>query len=113
MLKLKVNKVNWLALGFCHQDIIQSRKYTRLNGSGPHGAYVMDSYGWTYAHNDLTTNYKQLGFTINEQDIISIVFDPQDHLITFINHNSWHQYDLRLQIQGKDLYPCIACNMQT
>ena len=73
----------------------------------------MDNYGWTYAHEDQKINYKQLGFSINEKDIISILVDPKEEVITFINHTNWQKYDLHLNLKGKEIYPCIACNMET
>jgi hypothetical protein len=49
-LQIKVNRLSWLAVGLCHKGKIKRRRYSRLNGCGDHGGYLMDSTGWFYAH---------------------------------------------------------------
>jgi hypothetical protein len=110
---VKANKINWLAIGFCHEEIIQSRKYTRFNGTGQHGAYVMDSTGWTYAHEHHESNYKQLGFSFSDNDSITLIYNPKESVVAFFNHITWQRCELRLKTETKGLFPCIACNMET
>ena len=47
---IKINKVNWMCLGVCIEDIIKKKKYSRLNGNMGHGCYAVDNEGWAYAH---------------------------------------------------------------
>jgi hypothetical protein len=76
-LMIKINKINWLGVGLCREDVIRSRKFTRFNGCGQHGVYVMDNSGWIYAHELEDSNYKRLGFSFKEGDFLTFIYDPR------------------------------------
>lgn len=70
----------------------------------------MDNIGWVYAQGN-QSNYKQLGFSFQEEDTISLIYNPKQQLITFVSHSSWQRYELYLD-SPVSLSPCIACNKE-
>lgn len=73
----------------------------------------MDNTGWIYSHDHQSTNYQQLGFTFDQNDVLTLIYNPRLATISFINQSTWKNYDLSLRHPEEDLYPCIACNMET
>lgn len=86
--RLKINKVDWFAFGFCREESIKQRNYSRFNGCGNHGCLVMDNYGWIYA-DGYEYNYQQLGFDVSNNEIVLISYDSSNKMLTILNQTSW------------------------
>jgi hypothetical protein len=86
--RLRVNKADWFAFGFCREGSIKQRNYSRFNGCGDHGCYVMDNSGWIYADKS-DDNYKKIGFDVNDNDIVLVAYDHCSSILTIMNQTSW------------------------
>lgn len=85
---MKVNRIDWFAIGFCKEESIKQRSYSRLNGVGDHGCYVMDNSGWIYASGS-EDNYKQLGFDVKDSETLFVSYDSSSKALTIMNQTSW------------------------
>lgn len=85
---------NWLAIGFCHRNIIKAKNYSFTFGSTGHGAYMMSSNGGSWSHTQAEHNNSMKALKFVKGDIVHATINQQEHKITFQKNNSEEHYDL-------------------
>ena len=88
--------------------MLQRRHYSRLNGSGEHGTFVMDSNAWIYASNHFTHNYQKKGFSLAQGDEITLVYNPREATLCLIEHGNWRQCEVSLRMDLTEMFQCVG-----
>lgn len=74
---------NWLAVGFCHRNVVQSNNYSFVFGSVGHGAYLMSSNGGSWSHFMPEFNNTIKAIKFGKGDTVHALIDQSSSKISF------------------------------
>jgi len=89
---VKESSSNWLALGFCHRKVVESKAYSFSFGSIGHGAYLMSANGGSWSHSKVEFNNTVKAVKFGKGDTIHASIGAQK--ITFTKNKSGEKYEL-------------------
>jgi hypothetical protein len=92
--QVKESKSNWLAIGFCHQSIVEAKGYSFVFGSIGHGAYMISSNGGSWSNHKTDQNNTLKGIKFSKGDTVHATIDPQQCLIIFTKNTHPDRYEL-------------------
>lgn len=80
---IKENTSNWVAIGMCHKNIVQTNSYQFNYSTLGHGGYLISSNGGSWSSIDSTKNNVVNSFHFAKNDIVIVNFNPEEKKIVF------------------------------
>ena len=91
---IKESTSNWLAIGFCHRKLVESKGFSFSFGSIGHGAYMMSSNGGSWSHTKIEYNNTVKALKFAKGDIVHANIDHLSEKIIFTKNKSAEKYEL-------------------
>jgi hypothetical protein len=113
--RIKEASMNWLAVGVCHKNLVQSKNFSFSFNVLGHGAYMVSSNGgsWSDTKSEANNAVKVpllliQSFKFGKGDIIQAELNLQSKKIKFKKRGTQDQYELDVQLKdGDPLSPCV------
>lgn len=85
---IKESTSNWLALGFCHKKVVESKAYSFSFGSIGHGAYMMSANGGSWSHTKTEYNNTVKAIKFVKGDVVHVSIDHTTEKILFTKNKT-------------------------
>lgn len=105
---IKESTSNWLALGFCHKKVVETKGYSFSFGSIGHGGYLMSANGGSWSHSKTEFNNTVKALKFSKGDVVHATIDHETEKILFTKNKTAEKYELPFTYDEKDeLHPCV------